>query len=424
MKIWRPYSVQKTDRMLPTAVSAENEFIYDENGNEYVDAISTWWTSIHGHGRKEIYMPVTEALQKLDHSVLASFANRPSELLTEKLNEFTKGIFKRVHYTDNGSCAVEAAVKIAVQHFQIKKQKTKKKFIRFSHSYHGDTVGAMSVSGSMVFTDTYSSLLFETEEIPSPDCFRCPLKKTPESCRTECMDRLEEYAEKNSETTAGLVIEPLIQGASGMKMYSEKVLRRIREITEKNDIIMIVDEVFTGFGRTGENFAYEKAGILPDMITVSKGLSGGFLPIAAVLVGERAFAPFYSEDRNAVLYHGHTMTGNPVTCTAALHSLILYERENRLSDVNRLESKFKDCIGKIENKFSYLECGRVKGAVCAFEVPEAVPILTLFDFCMKRGVFIRPLGNTVYVAPSYTVSDASLEKIFSVLSEFLKGLRV
>lgn len=422
MKIWRPYSVQKTDRILTVAVRAEKEFIYDENGNEYIDAISTWWTSIHGHGRKEIYLPVTEALKELDHSVLASFANRPSELLTEKLKQFTKGNFVRVHYTDNGSCAVEAAVKIANQHFKIRKQQKKRIFIRFSHSYHGDTIGAMSVSGSKVFTDTHSDLLFETEEIPSPDCFRCPLKKSPDSCRTECMDSLEDYAKKNKEKTAGLVIEPLIQGASGMKMYEKKVLQRIREITEKNDIIMIVDEVFTGFGRTGENFAYEKAGILPDIITVSKGLSGGFLPIAAVLVNEKTFEPFYTEDRNAILYHGHTMTGNPVTCTAALHSLTLYEKEDRLSDVRRLESRFQNYIQDMKKQFPLLENCRVLGAVSAFEVPEKISVQQLFDFCMKRGVFIRPLGNTVYVAPSYTISDESLAKIFNTVSEFLEDM--
>ena len=426
--IWHPYTILKGQPSPLKIVRAQGEFLYDEKGNSYIDAVSSWWISIHGHNHPYIIEKVKESLSNLDHVLLAGYTHKNAELLAEKLIQLTNHDFKAVFYSDNGSCAIDIALKMAFQYFHNKGETKKQKILHFTNSYHGDTIGAMSVGGKSAFNAVFEKMLFDSPEFISPDCFNCPLAKNPNTCQEECLDSIEKFLEQNADTTAAIIIEPILQGAAGMKIYKKEILSKLRNICDKHNILLILDEIFTGFGRTGRNFAYENANIKPDIITVAKGLTGGVMPLAATLVSERIYEAFYSDDPNLAFYHGHTMTGNPSACAAGVASLDLYEKENRLQDVKNLEVELKNRIEQLQKKFGEkMLAPRTIGAVCAFELEGKSNYLNpiakqIREFSLSKGVMIRPLGNTVYVAPPYTISRSSLDKIFGVIEEVVEKL--
>ncbi|MBP7281745.1 MAG: adenosylmethionine--8-amino-7-oxononanoate transaminase [Leptospiraceae bacterium] len=425
--IWHPYTIQKGQPNPLKIVRASGEFLYDEKGNPYIDAVSSWWISIHGHNHPYIIEKVKESLSNLDHVLLAGYTHKNAEELAEKLIQLTNQNFKSVFYSDNGSCAIDIAIKIAFQYFKNIGKDKKETIIHFTNSYHGDTIGAMSVGGKSAFNAIFQNLLFSSPELTSPDCYNCPLKKNPDTCKEECLTDLENFLKENADTTAAVILEPILQGASGMKIFKKEVLIKIESLCEKYDIILILDEIFTGFGRTGKDFAYQYADIKPDIIALAKGLTGGVLPLAATLVSEKVYEAFNSDIPHKAFYHGHTMTGNPSACAAGLASLELYEQENRLEDVKRLESKLKKRMSHLEEKFNHKILNpRILGAVCAFELEGNTDYLNpiakkIREISLSLGVMIRPLGNTVYIAPAYTISDSSLDRIFEVLETVVKN---
>ncbi len=426
--IWHPYTILKGQPDPLKIVRAKGEFLYDEKGNEFIDAVSSWWISIHGHNHPYIIEKVKESLSNLDHVLLAGYTHVNAERLAEKLIEFTNDDFKAVFYSDNGSCAIDIAIKMATQYFQNRSEVKKEKILHFSECYHGDTIGAMSVAGKSSFNSVFQKLLFDSPEFPSPDCHNCPIGKNPTTCKEECLEPVETYLAANADTTAAIIIEPMIQGAAGMKIYKKEILSKLKSLSEKYNMLLILDEIFTGFGRTGKNFAYENAGIKPDIVTVAKGLTGGVMPLAGTLVSEKIYEGFYSDDANKAFYHGHTMTGNPSACAAGLASLELYEKENRLQDVIRLEKELKSRMSILKSKFGEKMLNdRTLGAVCAFELEGKSDYLNPISkkikaYSLARGVMIRPLGNTVYVAPPYTISKNSLDKIFKVIEEIILNI--
>jgi adenosylmethionine-8-amino-7-oxononanoate aminotransferase len=423
--IWHPYTILKGQPDPLKIVRASGEFLYDEKGNSYIDAVSSWWISIHGHNHPYIIEKVKESLSNLDHVLLAGYTHVNAEALAEKLIALTDKNFKAVFYSDNGSCAIDIAIKIVTQYFQNIGEVKKEKILHFSECYHGDTIGAMSVAGKSSFNSVFQKLLFPSPEFSSPDCHNCPLGKNSITCKEECLEPVETYLAANADTTAAIIIEPMIQGAAGMKIYKKEILSKLKSLCVKYNVLLILDEIFTGFGRTGKNFAYENADIKPDIITIAKGLTGGVMPLAGTLVTEKIYEGFYSDDANKAFYHGHTMTGNPSACAAGLASLELYEKENRLQDVIRLEKELKARMANLKNQFGEKMLNdRTLGAVCAFELEGKSDYLNPISkkikaFSLARGVMIRPLGNTVYVAPPYTISESSLDKIFKVIEEII-----
>lgn len=420
--IWHPYTIQKGSPLPILIQRAEGEFLYDSSGKEYIDAVSSWWISIHGHNRKELIEAAQAQLSQLDQVLLAGFSNPPARELAEKLIEFTGNYYKAVYYSDNGSCANEISLKMAIQYYKNLGIKGKNKFIKFSHSYHGDTIGAMSVSGNSFFNIPFESILFQNTEFPGPDCAHCPVNRKKESCKEECLVSIREYLSTNADEIAGIILEPLIFGANGMKIYKPEVLTEVHRLALEFNLILIYDEVFTGFGRTGKNFAYEHNRLYPDIINLAKGLCGGVLPLAATLVNEKVYNAFYSEKPEHAFYHGHTMTGNPTASAVALKSLEIYEKENRLQDVNIIEFYLKKYIHQLQIAMGgYLKSPRVLGSVGAFEIETDRQGLAkeIARECIALGVVIRPLGNTIYFAPSYTISKISLEKVFEVVGEVL-----
>ena len=422
--IWYPYTAQKNFENPLKIVRAKSEFLYDEDGNEYIDAISSWWISIHGHNHPYIINSIKEELDKLDHVLLAGCTNNKAEILANKLIEFTENHFHSVFYSDNGSCAVEIAIKIAYQYFT-NTGKIRNQIIHFSDSYHGDTIGTMSVAGMSKYNSIFKNLFFQSPEFNSPDCSYCPVGKIKERCKEECLDKLIQYIETNKDDIFAIIIEPLIQGANGMKIYKKEVLQKLSKICKDNEIIFILDEVFTGFGRTGSKFAFMEAGIIPDIISLAKGLSGGVLPLAATLINKKVYDGFYSEKKEHIFFHGHTMTGNPPACAGALASIELFETENRLEDVKILEFYLKKMLKKLcMDMGEMILSPRVLGGVCAFEIkyPERFNVSFFKKRCIDLGVVLRPLGSTIYIAPSYTISTNSLSKIFNIIQFVLKEM--
>ncbi|MDX1957711.1 MAG: adenosylmethionine--8-amino-7-oxononanoate transaminase [Leptospiraceae bacterium] len=422
--IWYPYTAQLGSMDPIKIVSAKGEILFTEAGEEIIDAISSWWISIHGHNHPKIIEAVREEILKLDHVLLAGFTNEKAERLADKLLEFTNKIFHRVFYSDNGSCAMEIALKIGIQYFKNLGMESKKQIIKFSLNYHGDTIGAMSISGDSIFNSSFKNQLFETKEFISPDCNNCPVGKKKISCKEECIIDLERYIVEHKNEIAVLTIEPLVFGANGMRFYKKEVLQKLCKVCKENDIIFILDEVFTGFGRTGKNFAYELAEIKPDIIAIAKGLSGGVLPIAATLVNQKVYEAFKSSDPSKVFYHGHTMTGNPSASAAALASIELYEEENRIEDVLILEFHLKKYLHEMKLRLGDTILNeRVLGAIAAFELnvkKQVKSIQTIREECLSKGILIRPLGNTIYITPTYTIRKENLQKIFNVIEEVIQ----
>ncbi|EKO14679.1 adenosylmethionine--8-amino-7-oxononanoate transaminase [Leptospira kirschneri] len=428
--IWYPFTLQFEPDSPLKIERAKGEFLYDELGNSYIDGISSWWVSIHGHNHPKIVQAVKNQLEKLDHVLLAGFTHDPAEKLAAELLKITDGLFQKVLYSDNGSTAVEIMIKLAYQYFQNIGEVDRKIFIKWNSSYHGDTIGTMSVGGNSVFNRVFQGLMFPTKEFQTPNCNFCPMGKKPESCKVECIDPIEEFFQKNPKSVAGIVIEPLILGSGGMIFYKEEVLQKLETIAKKYGSLLLVDEVFTGFGRTGSIFAYQKAKIRPDFIALAKGLSAGVSAVAVTLTNDRIHSAFVTSDPEKGFYHGHTMTGNPIACSAALASLKIFFEENRLQQISKLESKLNVGLKKIAKEFPKVvkDC-RVLGAVGVLELEVGKESgyhypgnKILKKKFLEKGVLLRPLGNVIYITPPYNIENSSLEKIFSAIRETLSEI--
>ncbi|RHX93459.1 adenosylmethionine--8-amino-7-oxononanoate transaminase [Leptospira yasudae] len=428
--IWYPFTLQFEPDSPVKIVRAKEEFLYDEKGNSYIDAISSWWVSIHGHNHPKILQALKDQMDQLDHVLLAGFTHDPAENLAAELLRITEGLFQRVLYSDNGSTAVEIMIKLAYQYFQNIGETQRKTFIKFDTSYHGDTIGTMSVGGDSVFNRVFAGLLFPTKEFPTPNCSFCPVGKKPDSCAAECVNAVESYLEENPNSIAGIVLEPLIFGSGGMIFYKEEVLQKLERVAKRFGALMLVDEVFTGFGRTGALFAYQKAKIQPDLVAIAKGLSAGTAAVAVTLTTEKIHSAFVTPDPAKGFYHGHTMTGNPIACAAALASVTLFQEENRLDQVRNLEAKMKKGLKKIAEEFpnAIRDC-RVLGAVGVLELEVGNESgytysgnKILKKKFLEKGVVLRPLGNVIYLTPPYIISDSSLEKVFAAIRETLSEI--
>ena len=391
--LWHPYT-QHAIAPAPIPIRrAEGALLIDMDGREIIDAISSWWVTLHGHAQPEIAKAIGRQARELEQVIFAGFTHEPAAELAAALAQRLQAGLTRVFFSDNGSTAVEVAIKIALQYWQ-NRGAPRTKIAALEHAYHGDTFGAMSASARGLFTDPYGSHLFDVVRYPS----------------SAITDEL-----------AAVVVEPLLQGAGGMRMWSEATLRDIREKTAEHGVLLIADEVLTGFGRTGPLFACERAGVVPDVICLSKGLTGGFLPLSATAVREEIFEAFLSGDRRHTLFHGHSFTANPIACAAALASLALLNDESAARRV-AIECKHRSAMATLAGHPRVTE-PRVLGTVAAFNLGSAGyldPVgADLSRFALERGVLLRPLGDVVYVLPPYCTTDAQLDQIYGVITEFL-----
>ncbi len=406
--IWHPFTQHHIEPQSIAIQSAKGCVLIDENGNEILDAISSWWVSIHGHGNEYMAKKIYEQALQLEQVIFAGFTHQPAISLAERILQKLPSHFEKVFFSDNGSTAVEVAIKMALQYFHNQGKTQKRKIIAFEDAYHGDTFGAMSLGAPSVFNAPFQEMLFEVEFLPSP------LEET------RCLQALEEKM-KNAESYATFIFEPLVQGAGGMKMYSATFLDQLIQIAQKHQVFCIADEIMTGFGRLGKWFAIDYLKHKPDIICLSKGLTGGMMAMGLTICSNDIFDHFLSSDRMKTLFHSHSFTGNPITCAAANASLDLLEQSTYWDNIQKIHDSHKNWanIHKHSDKFLNI---RICGTILAFELntDEKAGYLNskrdyIYQASLSKGVLLRPLGNTIYILPPYIISAKELTKIYEVI---------
>jgi adenosylmethionine---8-amino-7-oxononanoate aminotransferase len=414
--IWHPYTHQKNRLPAIAITKGKGTILYDNEGNKYIDGISSWWVNIHGHGNKYIAKKLYKQAKKLQQVIFAGFTHEPAVKLAEKLIQILPGKFSKIFYSDNGSTATEVAIKMSLQYWLNKGAANRNKILAFYHSYHGDTFGAMSISERGTFTLAFKDKLFEVIFIKTPD------ERNGEQLREE--------VGKYKNEIACCIYEPLLQGAGGMRMYDPGNLDTFLSFLKKQNIICIADEVLTGFYRTGRFFAGDYLTEKADIICLSKALTGGTMALGVTACTQEIHDAFISDDKNKTFYHGHSFTANPLACTAALASLRLLQLDKCRQRIEQIVQQHKDFLKQLqlfENK-NIIKNLRHLGTIFAFEVNTGEKdeylhgIGVLFTkHCLEHGVYLRALGNTIYIMPPYCITKKQLSKVFYVIRKFLEN---
>ena len=405
---WHPYTQHKLFDNHIAIVKGKDALLWDENGKEYIDAIASWWVNPYGHSNEVLAEAIYKQLTSLEHVLFGGFTHEPAVLLSEKLMEILPSNQKKLFYSDNGSTAVEVALKAALQYFYNKGEK-RTKIIAFEGAFHGDTFGAMAASGISFFTEAFQGSLVDVTRIPVPTKINAD----------EVINKLEELVK--TEDYACFIFEPLVLGAAGMVMYEPEVLDRLIRICKVHRVFAIADEVMTGFGKTGRNFACDYLTEMPDMMCLSKALTGGVIPMAITSFTQEVYNAFYDEDVNKALFHGHTFTANPVGCVAALTSLEILQSPEMQENISRIHQKHLAFAEKLA-KLNSVENVRALGVILAFEIKTNSDKdyyggfrQKLYDFFIQNQLILRPVGNTIYVLPPYVITDEQLERVYEVL---------
>jgi adenosylmethionine-8-amino-7-oxononanoate aminotransferase len=409
--IWHPYTQMKDSETIGI-VRGEGAYLFDENNNRYIDAISSWWVNTHGHANPYIAATVSKQLQTLEHVIFAGFTHPRAVELAERLLANLPDNQKKIFYSDNGSTAVEVAIKMAIQ-FWGNQGIEKKKIIAFTNAYHGDTFGAMSMSGRSVFTDHFNQYLFDVEFVETPVAGK----------EDSSFSKFKTIVDTGQ--VAAFVFEPLVQGAAGMIMYEPEPLEKMIDYCKSKNVITIADEVMTGFYRTGKFFATDYLNTKPDIFCLSKGITGGFMAMGVTSCSQEIFNAFLSDDKTKTLYHGHSYTANPVACAAAIASLDLYETDDCKKNVLRLQSKHEEFKKRVQDHKCVLNA-RQRGTIIAIELKTETNTSYLnsqrdkiYSFFLQKGIILRPLGNIIYILPPYCISDVDLDFIYTTIIEFL-----
>lgn len=410
--IWHPYTQMQLSQPPVAIVKGEGAYLFSDDGKKYIDAVSSWWVNLHGHAHPYIAKRVSEQLTQLEHVIFAGFSHEPAVKLAENLLSVLPNNQSRIFYSDNGSTATEVAVKMALQYWSNKGVK-KKKIIAFEQAYHGDTFGAMSISGRSGFTKPFEELLFDVIHISYP------LKENEE----KTVEQFRQVIAKKKNVIAAFIFEPLVLGAGGMLMYEAPVLNKLIKICKEHSILTIADEVMTGFGRTGKYFAVDYLNQQPDIVCLSKGITGGTMPLGVTSCTAEIYNAFLSDDRSKTFFHGHSYTANPVACAAALASFDLLIGDECKQNIQRISNKHLSFIEKNKTN-SFFKNLRSKGTILAMDMvtKEETSYFNslrdrLYSFFLNSGVILRPLGNTVYVMPPYCTSSDDLDYIYSVIEE-------
>jgi len=431
--IWHPFAQMQqyvSEKSLIVA-RGEGSYLIDIEGNYYLDGVSSLWVNVHGHNHPELNRAIKEQLDKVAHSTLLGLSNVPAILLAKKLVELTPAGLNKVFYSDAGATSVEIALKMAFQYWQQKDGghcPGKNKFISLVEAYHGDTIGSVSLGGMTLFHDIFRPLLFERFSFPTPYCYRCPLELEKEGCNMACLDRLEDLIKKHHTKVAALIIEPLVQGAAGMITAPDGFLRRVRDLCTEYNILLIADEVAVGFGRTGKLFACEHEKVAPDLMCLAKGITGGYLPLAATLTTDEIYNAFLGKpEEHKTFYHGHTYTGNPLACAAALASINLMTKEGWLDS---LQTKIEFLQKGLQKFWQLSHVGdiRQRGTMVGIELvldkrikksyPEQEQIgHRVILEARRRGLAIRPLGNVIVLMPILGMKEEELDRLLEITYE-------
>lgn len=411
--LWHPYTQHKTAAPTIAILRGEGALLWDENNKEYIDAIASWWVNPYGHSNRFIADAIYKQLTTLEHVLFGGFTHEPAVLLAEKLMEILPNNQKKLFFSDNGSTSVEVAIKVVLQYFFNKNEK-RTTIIAFENAFHGDTFAAMAASGISFFTDAFQGMFIDVVRIP------VPIKGQEELSYQALRNAI------NTHKVAGFIFEPLVQGAAGMVMYEAEALDNLIAICKENQVITIADEVMTGFGKTGKTFACDFLQNQPDMMCLSKALTGGTIPMAITTFTQDIFDAFYDDDVNKALFHGHTFTANPTGCAAALASITLLQTDVMQENIHRVNQQHKAFQKHIENH-PKVSTTRVLGVIFALEIKRESQEdyygdfrNKLYDFFIENGVILRPVGNIVYILPPYIISDLQLKKVYQVVEHALE----
>lgn len=414
--VWHPFTHLKYAEAPIHIVKGEGAYFYDVDGNKLLDGISSWWVNLHGHCHPYISQKVSEQLHTLEHAIFSSFTHTPAVTLAERLIEHLPDNQSKLFYSDNGSTAVEVGLKMVLQYWH-NQGITKKKFIAFENAYHGDTFGGMSVGARNVFNNAFENLLFDVIHIPLPT--------------TENMEQLKSTLQTwfiNHDDIAGFIFEPLVQGAAGMLMYEAKHLDELISLCQSNNIICIADEVMTGFGRTGQFFASDHLKHKPDIICLSKGLTGGYMPLGVTSCAQFIYDACVSDDKTKTFFHGHSYTANPTACSAALASMDLMEKEETWHQIELISNCHTKFVSGIQTHAKLLDV-RSLGTVLALELKteEHTHYLnnaseSIASYFLKNGIIIRPLGNVLYLIPPYCITEKELLFVYDTMTSFLNEI--
>lgn len=426
--IWHPCSQMKDYETLPPIVidHAEGPYLYDVNGKAYLDIISSWWCNLLGHCNPKINAAIKKQLDTLEHVIFVNFSHEPAIELAEELAKVVPPGLTKFNFADNGSSSVEIALKMAFQYFYQQGKPEKQRFMCLSEGYHGETIGALSVGSMDLFAQMYKPMMMNNIHVEAPDCYRCPYGKDRTSCSCQCFEQAEKAFAEHAQETAAIIVEPLLQGCAGMRIYPELYLQKLRALCDKYEVLLIADEIATGFGRTGEMFACTKAGITPDLMTVSKALTGGYLPMSIVCTTEKIFMAFYDDyNKGKAFMHSHTYSGNPLGCAAALAVLRTMREEHILEEAAKKAEYFHQAL--VEAFGNHKNVGEIRhiGMINAMELVTDKEKKTPFDSKLRigyeiykkalpMGLLLRPLGNVMYFNPPLNIEIEDLDKAIAI----------
>lgn len=415
-KIWHPFTQHGLNEPIIKIKNVKDEFLYSDEGKAIIDGISSWWVNTHGHSHPEIMKAICNQVESLQQVIFAGFTHNPAEEVAAKIKKFLPPKLEYAFFSDSGSTSVEVGIKMAVGYFHNKGIKNRTKIVAFEKSYHGDTFGGMSSGGKSVFNKPYINMLFDVIHLPFPE----------KGSEDKTINTFKEILQKQASEIAAIIIEPLILGSGGMLMYDSFVIDELYKIAkEYDDVFFILDEVMTGWGRTGTMFAFEQTNIVPDIICLSKGLTGGTLPLALTLATEEIYEAFYSKNKSDMFFHSSSYTANPIACAAASANLDIWSNEPVLERVKAINKYHLD-KQKIFEQNEFIKNPRVLGSIFALDIKvEKEGYLSdiannLYKFYLENGVLLRPLGNTVYIMSPYCISEKSLDKIYDTINKSIE----
>lgn len=425
--LWHPCTQMKDHERIPIIPIKKGDGIWleDFEGNRYMDAVSSWWVNIFGHNNTHINQKIQNQLQQLEHVILGGFTHEPIIELSEKLVAITPPKLKRCFYADNGSSAVEVALKMSFHFWHNTGKPKKTRFINLSNSYHGETLAALAMGDVALYKEVYGPLLMQPITVPSPDCFNRETGESWEAYTERQFEHMERALEENHEEVCAVILEPLIQCAGNMRMYHPIYLKKLRDACDRYGVHIIADEIAVGFGRTGTLFACEQADISPDLMCLSKGLTGGYLPLSVVMTTNEIYEAFYDDyDTLKAFLHSHSFTGNPLGCAAALATLELFEKENTIVTNQKLITKMEQATAHLKDHPHVAEV-RQTGMVCAIEMVKDKANRTSFDwkerrglrvfeYALTQGALLRPLGNITYFMPPYIITEDQIQELADI----------
>lgn len=420
--VWHPCTQMKQHETYPLIPIQRGDgvWLYDTDGKKYLDTVSSWWVNLFGHNNPRIKDAIKQQLDTLEHVMLAGFTHEPVVALSEKLAQLTG--LGHAFYASDGASATEIALKMSFHYWRNIGKPSKTKFISLQNSYHGETMGSLGVTDVAIFKDTYAPLLMQSALVPSPDFRLAETGESAEQFALRCADALEQHVAQHSSELAALIVEPLVQCAAGMGMYHPAYLKRAREICSRYEVHLIADEIAVGFGRTGTMFACEQAHITADFICLSKGITGGYLPLSAVLTSDKIYQAFYHDATVKGFLHSHSYTGNPLACSAALATLAIFETDAVLANNRHKSAYVFDKMQVLTNMpIKHL---RHQGMIFAFDVvtEDAQFSKRCYQAAIERGLLLRPIGNTVYFMPPYTITESEIDLMVNTTYAVLKAI--